>query len=255
MPRRRVRNSIGCSGVLAIWILVLLLVIIVPILGSCANGFFWGRPQESSVDIGKSTIRREKLNSSSVKETAYYTDEAGWIYDASVLEKGMKHFYKKTGVQPHLYITERINGNGSPVSSELEEFGDALYDRLFQDEAHLLVIFQEYEGIYHTWYVVGKEARLVMDDEACEILLDYLDAYYTASYDDEEYFSKCFADTADRIMSSTFSPWIIVLPTAGGIVLIFIIYMWWKKRTQIAEEEEAEWEQNVLDKMNRDKKD
>lgn len=52
-------------------------------------------------EVSRSTVEREKLPSSAVKETAYYTDADGsWIYSPGTLERGMRAFYESTGVRP-----------------------------------------------------------------------------------------------------------------------------------------------------------
>lgn len=247
-PYRGYRKGGGCLTSVAV--MVIFLVILMMAVGSLGNGMFgrisYKEEKQVSSDIQESTVKRKKLKSTALKETDYYTDTAGWIYDTATLEKGMKNFYRETGVQPYLYITETIDGNGSPTADDLDTFAQALYDELFEDEAHILVIFQEYEGKYHTWHVRGNEAGLVLDNEACEILLDYLDAYYTLSYSDEEYFARAFSDAADRIMDYHISPWTVIVPVIVVVVLFAAIYKWWRKRTKIAREEEEAWEDKVF---------
>ena len=86
----------------------------------------------------------------------------------------------RTGVQPFLYLTDTVNGTTSPTADDMDAYSNALYDQLFQDEGHLLVLFQEYNssGNYNMWYVCGSQAKVVIDQEAVDILFDYLDHYY-----------------------------------------------------------------------------
>ena len=130
----------------------------------------------------------------------YFTDELGWIDKRTQLEAGMKTFYQKTGVQPYLYITDNIDGSQSPSEADVRDFAFSLYDRLFSDEAHLLLIFFEPSpSQYSTWYVTGTQAKAVLDAEAMDILLDYIDRYYHYDISDEEFFSRAFADAAKRM--------------------------------------------------------
>ena len=47
----------------------------------------------SSAEIQISTIRRERLQSSSLVNVGWYTDNLDWIRDPDKLEKGLAYFY------------------------------------------------------------------------------------------------------------------------------------------------------------------
>ena len=196
----------GCASVVAILVAVALIVAMVSSLGSCSGS-----------DVAASTVQREKLPASAVAETAYYTDEdGGWIRSPSELESGLRAFYDDTGVQPYVYILP----NGTSTSaSELSERAAQLYDQLFSDEGHFLLVFcDDGNGSFTCGYAVGSQAKTVMDDEAVGILADYLDRYYNdLSLSEEEIFSRAFADTGQRIMSVTVSP---VVPVAACVAVV-----------------------------------
>lgn len=201
---------------------------IVAVLGF-SNLSYRSGSSESSAPITKSTIAREPLPAGSVNETGYYTDELDWIQSKTTLLAGLKHFYQETGVQPYVYITDTVNGSHSPTSEELDTFANSLYDQLFTDEAHILLVFFEYNGGYKDWYVCGTQAKTVIDSEAADILLDYIDRYYYYSnLTEDEFFSKAFSDAADRIMEVTRSPWITVWIVLGAVALLAIAFAWWK---------------------------
>lgn len=223
------RGGSGCST----------LLIILLVIGALLYFFSAGSTSSSSnsSSITRSTIEREALPDGSVNETDYYTDQAGWIGNETAMTDGLRHFYNETGVQPHVYITDNINGSTSPTSAELEEFSHNLYNELFTDEAHLLLVFfQRSEadyGNYMDYYVVGTQAKSVIDTEAGDILLDYLDRnYFDDSLSEEELFSNSFRDAADRMMEVTRSPWITVFIVLGVVALIFLLYTWWKRQQQ-----------------------
>ena len=94
---------------------------------------------------------------------------------------------------------------------------------------------------YTTWYVCGSQAKAVIDDEAADIILDYLDKYYYyESLSEEEYLSKSFGDAADRIMDVTVSPWVYVWITLGIVVVALLAFSWWNKaKEQKNKEDEA----------------
>ena len=209
----------GCSTMIII-LMILIIIVVFIILGTSA--IFSGG------DITKSTLERIALPAGAVNETGYYTDELGWISNETKLLIGMKYFHKKTGVQPYLYIVDNINGSHHPTESEFDAFANQLYDELFTDEAHILLVFFEYNNAYMDRYVCGTQAKTVIDAEAADILLDYVDRYYyDDSLTDEEFFSKAFSDAADRIMTVTRSPWISVMSVFALLALAVVLFTWW----------------------------
>jgi uncharacterized membrane protein len=225
------RRSSGGGGCGCISILVLILVIAIVFIVIFS---IWGAVNsDAGSKITLSSVERVPLPPGSVNETGYYTDELGWITNESKLIEGLKYFYKETGVQPYLYLTDTIKGSNFPTESDLESYANELYDDLFRDEAHLLLLFFEYDGDYRGWYIVGTQAKSVIDDEAGRILTDYIDRYYyDTNLTNEEFFSKAFKDGADRIMTVTRSPWITVFKVFGVIILVIVLFVWWKKHKE-----------------------
>lgn len=194
---------------------------------------------DSSKDnITKSSINREALPKGMVVETDYYSDNLGWINNKTKLLSGMREFYNKTGVQPFLYLTSSIEGKDNPSSEDLNSFADKLYNEKFKDEAHLLVVFyQKNINGYQVCYVSGSQAKSVIDVEAADILLDYIDRYYYyKDLSNEESFSKAFSDAANRIMTITKSPWIdttiIISIIISSSVIIIVAYYFWKRKKE-----------------------
>lgn len=217
-PKHSFLNTSGC---LAWTILAVVLVVVFGITRSAAPG--------DATDITPSTVQRTALAVGSVNETGYYTDELGWIKSPTRLQAGLRNFYQKTGIQPYVYITDTIAGTHAPTADEVEIWINSLYDELFTDEAHFLLVFFEYDDVYQTWYMGGAQTKTVMDGQASDILLDYIDSYY---YDqdltDEQMFSNAFSDAADRIMSVTTSPWIPVWIVFGIVAILVVIFIWWR---------------------------
>lgn len=238
----------GCGSGCGTTLLTLLVIGIIFFILFPFSSTGSGGGSGSGTPITRSTIERDPLPAGAVNETSYYTDEYGWIESQTEMTDGLRYFYDKTGVQPHVYITESINGSSNASMTEVEEFANGLYDELFTDEAHLLLLF--YEGIpnqYITYYVTGTQAKQVIDTEAGDILLDYIDRYYYEDLTDSQFFSKSFRDGADRIMEVTTSPWIPVFVIAGVIVLIALLFLWWKKRKE-QQEIEAKRTEDILNK-------
>lgn len=214
-----------------IWLSVFLVIIFF-----VAFAALFSRPD--SAGITRSTRDREPLNAAYVTVIdEYYHDGAGCI-DTAVkqhnLKKSLQNFYARTGVQPYLYIDDDLDGNKYPSYTDVENFMYSKYDALFSDEGHLLVLYFEYpNGEYNTWWICGDNAiRDVMDNEACEILLDYIDYHYGKMYghgDYSELFCASFDSAAERIMGGKTSPFenmsagsilILIIAVGGGVALI-----------------------------------
>ena len=185
---------------------------------------------DSGDEITRSTIKRDALPAGYVNETEYFTDNLGWISNKSQMEKGLKYFYKKTGIQPYVYITGELNGKSTPTDEDARLFAEKFYNDNFSDEAHFLLIFQEYySGDYHMWQMGGKQTKVLMDKEAVNILFDYLEEYYYSDLDEEEFFTKAFTEAADRIMTVQKSKMPLIIVLSLSVVVIFLLYTWWKK--------------------------
>ena len=189
----------GCGSLLAI-IIVLMLCSFMGMFGSCSSGSYYDNGYSYSQSSNSSSTVREKLSSSDVSKTAWYTDQDGdWILTASKLTTGLKHFYDKTGVQPYVYILP----NGTTTSTdELNQKSQDLYDQLFNDEGHFLLVFcDDGSGSFNCGYTVGTKAASVLDSEALNIIADELDRAYRTADSDEEVFSDAFYAAADDIMA------------------------------------------------------
>ncbi|MCL2825895.1 MAG: hypothetical protein FWD72_00645 [Eggerthellaceae bacterium] len=227
----------GCSLFLIIVLIVIIAVIVLASVDTCSTDF-----GGSSFSITKSTVQRVALPASAVKETGYYTDADGdWIHNASALTSGMKAFYKETGVQPYLYILP----NGMSTSTqELANYAKMYYGQLFTDEGHFLLVFcDDGHGSYNCGYVVGSQAKTIMDDEAISILRDYLDRYYNDySLSEEQIFSKTFADTGTRIMTVEHSPLVPIAVCLAVVVVAILVYVILKKRREQRAQEQQQME-------------
>lgn len=229
-------------------------------------------PSNSDSDITRSTVERTKLDSSMVTEIdEYYDDNLGWIGSSATLERGMKAFYRKTGVQPYLYICDNLDGDNSGMYSKnyQESFGNKLYDELFNDEAHVLLVFCEYrESEYVSFCVAGNAAKAVLDEEAREILLDYVDYYYYSNYEDDEFFSLAFEKAGERMMKVEKNRgWIAVVAIVALAALIILFKQLEKRRDKKIEKMKAAQDilntplnefsddnvENLADKYERDK--
>lgn len=223
----------GCGPAATVLVVVFVLMVFFGVLGAAFGG---------GGDIAKSTVEREKLPASAVTETAYFNDTAGWISNSRELERGLKSFYKATGVQPYLYIAE---GYDNPTTTELQKRAETLYDELFTDEGHFLLLFYDNTDrrTYTCGYAVGSQAKTVMDSEAIGILADYLDRYYPSDMSEEEFFSETFEDTGKRIMTVTKSPLPVIAVCIAVVAVVLILYTWRKKAREQREREQKRAEE------------
>lgn len=234
-PQGKSSNS-GCGTVFVIVAAVLLVLLLVVALGGGGC---------SGANVPASTVERTVLPAGSVNVTGYFTDEDGdWIHDPAKLERGLRHFYEETGVQPYVYILP----NGSVRSyQELQSIAQEKYDELFTDQAHFVLVFcDDGNGRFNAAYWAGAMTGSVLDDEAINIFKAYLSQNYDdMSLSEEEIFSDAFADTADRIMTVTPSPLPIIAVCAAVIIVAVVVFLIVRNR-RLAKQREAERMQEIL---------
>lgn len=211
-----------------LWMILALLLCFTVALGASR----FGRRLNAEADIQRSTRARSPLEQGAVRETAYFTDDLGWIRSGRKLRKGMEYFYENTGVQPYLFLTENVNGVLNPVHSDFETYAAALYKRLFTDQGHLLLIVYSNKNHlydYSSFLYCGTAAAGLMDEEAQEILLDYLDALFADGrrYPErarDKMFSDVFRNAAERIMSvRSAAPWRVTLVLVLALVMLVAV--------------------------------
>lgn len=232
------------GSLIAVFLVVWVVFAIINSIAS-DSGAFAG----ASGGIQSSSVDREKLPDTMTKETAYYQDDLDWIGSSHDLEKGMKYFYRTTGVFPYLWITDNVDGDSWPSDEKIDEKLNSMYDALFEDEGHAIIMYLDAGGgRYITRCLRGASAKTVLDDEATEILLDYLDAYASSDLDDETYFATCFTKAADRMMSRTTNRMdaVRVIAVVAGIVIVVIAAIWFFIRRRKLKLEQAKVDKDIL---------
>lgn len=241
----------GCASVLLIFVMALILIF------ACRACVMDG--STSTGGIQKSTLERHQLAGNLCEEIDdWYEDNMSerWIYNSSELIEGLEHFYDVTGVQPYVVIVERLNGvNGCPTDSEFTNFLKGVYDDKMPDGGHLVIGVFDNSNIVSGDYdwgfgcYAGKDAESVMDPEAREILIDYLELYYTQdSLSDEAFLAKAISETGDKIMtvdkvqSSNVKTIIIVLSCVAVVALV----VWFVLRRKKIAAEKAQADAEIL---------
>ena len=218
----RAHYNIGCGGYILL-LFLLLMILGVLFSGGSDKETVTSRTTENTVTVQTpvSTVTRVRLASSLCKESSeWYRDDWGdWVDDDSssdqrALLNSLRSFYTATGVQPFLWITGP-QGASIRTESALQDAAAQMYDSLFDDQGHLVLIFREYpnaSGNYLSGCYAGSDAETVIDAEAREILLSSIDRYYeNESLSDSRMFANAFSDAAASIMRSSGA----VIPVSG----------------------------------------
>ena len=248
MGRRRGGCGSGCMGVI---MAIIMLIIVLSVISMVANFAMPAVPVGGRTQVTRSTVNRTALpRDAADTSVTQLVDLKGWIGNTAILNRGMTNFHNRTGVRPILYITSEIDGNVRPTFAQLSAYANRRYAELTGGcEAHmLLVIFQSERNLDdYGWYIVrGAQARTVIDEEAYNIVLDYVARYwYNQRLENHEVFSRAFDESSERIMRVDRSPWIPVLIVAGILLILALLYRWWQKK-QEQKNLEAEQLERVL---------
>lgn len=130
-------------------------------------------------------------------------------------------------------ITDNINGDIWPSDAVIDTYLTNLYEDMFTDEQHVIVLFLDNGSQWLTHYLAGKTAKVVMDKEAGEILLSYFDYYNGSTMEDDDYFSTCFSKAADKIMtfgSHDNRTWVFLYSGLGLVLIVIITAVVFKHR-------------------------
>lgn len=161
------------------------------------------RRAEDNGKAEKQTAREKLAAEKCLRTEQMIQDDLHWLSDTGTVKQAMEEFYEKTGVQPYLYICDRLNGKGEEITDEeAESYLEEKYNAMYQDEGHMIFVFMEYAASeYITYLYTGTEASVIINDDAREVFLTNADTYYTdSSLSDEAYFARVFRESAKQIM-------------------------------------------------------
>lgn len=197
------------AGIIVAFFTVAFIVIVIGVIASAGG----------TSGVSKSTLERTAIQPQGPFDRNCVDDRAEWISDRTTLLKGMEQFYKDTGVQPALCITADLDGKSA------EDFATARYDDLIGHEKGVLLLFYEPQpSDWDAYYMAGRSAQTVMDSEACDILMDYVEAYYTSDMGEDEYFAAVFRETGERIMTVTPTMASRIPLIVGAAVLVALVF-------------------------------
>lgn len=189
-----------------------------------AAAFFAGRGSKSN--------GFEKVVMSGTNNAGYATDEINGSSGVKKTVKACEEFYDKTGIPLYFYITDTEITSGD---AGYETYADALYEKLFLDENHVLLVYFDPADEWYWWK--GMTANAVVTDDMVNDLFDEIERYwfdYSLSMDEvlakgiKNYQSSLTKEGSGKSAFST------LLILAGGILTVVAVY------TYISKGKEAE---------------
>ena len=237
----------GCMGIIMAVIMLIVVMSVIGMMGNIAfpGGGFQGVGGQTQVT--RSTINRTPLDRNAADTgVPRLVDDLGMIGNTALLNRGMDNFHNRTGVRPILYITDNVNGITNPTIAQLREYAESRYLALTGGYdgcgAHMLVLVVD-NVAGDVWITTGAQARTVIDEEAYNIVLDYIARHWGT--DASQLFSRAFDESSERIMRVDRSPWIPVLIVAGILLILLLLFTWWKRK-QAQKNLEAEQTERIL---------
>lgn len=186
--------------------------------------FFAASEMYKENDISWSTIQKDAIEGAPAP-TQYYTDESGeYITETTTLEDAVYTFYSKTGVPLYVYILE--DDSSYEEAADLYDITQELYDELFDDEYHFLVVICSNGEEFLFNYTAGEEASSVMDDvEGITIFDDCINLYFDTD-DVSGSIATAIKRAAVHIMQAGNLGYRIVIIAA--IVIAAIVYLFFR---------------------------
>ena len=221
------------AGCLTVGIIAVIIAVFIGIFSSIAGGM-------GNSDIPKNTVNREAITPAAAYDYDCIEDEEGWFDDADSAAKDLKSFYNETGVQPYILIhsyDETLTTDDEKLVYAEQYFNE----NVDNETAFLYVYFSEDNDtdVGYMCYISGKQAEIVMDEDAIDIFWAYIDQYWYSDLSTDDMFVSAFDDTAERIMTRQTTAAdvgkyaVIGIIVLGGIALV--IYGFKQKAKRDAE--------------------
>lgn len=158
----------------------------------------------------------EKAVLNGTKHVGYVTDQ-GFLKTTNRTEAALEEFYQKTGLPLYLYT---IGEYGSPAST-CDAYAKELYDRLFSDENHILLLYCD-DVDYWAWWLGEKAAPYFSDKEINALIDEIYKDWYNDSYTNDTVVANGIRAYTKELTSvgsgaKTFS---VILLLVGGVLLV-----------------------------------
>lgn len=197
-----------------------LIALVLFVLGAVASG------------AAKNEDEFEKINLSGTAYVGYATDEINGASGVRLTENACEEFYDTVGVPIYFYTEEAYEG------SDAEVYAEELYDTLFRDENHLLMVYCDNLDIWS--YCSGSNVPTAIVN--AEVLLDHMEKYwfdYSLSYD--EVLAKSVS-AYQKSLTGTGSDgagfFSMLLFIAGGVLIVVGVYTFVSKGKEAERYEE-----------------
>lgn len=126
----------------------------------------------------------EKADLSGTKDVGFVTDE-GFFEGHYRTEEACRQFYEKTGIPLYVYAIETYQ----EASDTCDKYANQLYDRLFSDENHALLVY--YDNVDWWSWCTGEHVASIMTDYEINNLIDAIYVYWdNPGYRNDEVFAK-----------------------------------------------------------------
>ena len=178
----------------------------------------------------------KKLDSSKVKAVSsqeLIIDNLGWLTEdvgdkgIDEVEDALDYFYKKTGVQPMVVLSDGLDGISGVTGSNVESQMKSLYASKFNDDGHLIFYMDSENGAdsYDNIYIyAGYAADSVIDNYAQNVIYDTFDYYFfDTAVDEYELVAKTFTSSANKIMNNTGNILRMIAYGCLGITVVIVL--------------------------------
>ena len=169
------------------------------------------------VDGDGKVIGREFSNKNADKKyNLKGTVDVGYAYDDGFLEGrktavACENFYEATGIPLFFYTVDEYDNS----LGDCDEYTLELYDKLFQDENHVLIAYYNSEDWWSWSY--GKDVSSLMADDEINDLIDEIDRYwYDNSLSNDALFAKGIENYQDSLIKKDTSITLSVLCPQDG---------------------------------------
>lgn len=174
-----------------------------------------------SEGITRSTVKREKLKNKSEFNMNCVATDTGYLEDVHHTAQTLQPFFEETGVQPNVLVVGVSDKKvGSIASSYFKERKLGTND--------MLVVYERLESKKGVCYIeTGSNASKVIDEQAKDIYMDYLESYVSKLPSLDACITKAFYDTSEKIMGKPDVPayvYPLVVICADLVVLVVYFY-------------------------------
>lgn len=178
----------------------------------------------------------KKLDSSKVNAVSsqeLIIDNLGWLTEdvgnkgIDEVEDALDYFYKKTGVQPMVVLSDGLKDIPGVTGSNVESQMKSLYASKFNDDGHLIFYMDSENGAdsYDNIYIyAGYAADSVIDNYAQNVIYDTFDYYFfDTAVDEYELVAKTFTSSANKIMNNTGNILRMIAYGCLGITVVIVL--------------------------------